>query len=357
MTVTSWDDFPVHQSSNWIAHPATSDRNFYDRYYFNCFDTRGEYIAIMGLGQYPNLGVTDAFVTVRLGEEQHVVRASRPLGDRADISVGPFRIEVIEPLKKLRFLAEPTEHTVAMDLTWEGVGPAVAEPNQFIRHGSRVMFDTQRLAQMGSWSGTLNVGGRDLKVDPATTWGSRDRSWGVRPVGEKEPDGIRQGANVMGGGMWSYFPMRFEDHSIYYICSERADGVRTLEQAERVWLDGRIEQLGRTEHNHHFEAGIRLLTGSTISFPDAGFEIRATPLLANFLAVGTGYGLEADWRHGMYQGPHPVTQGIVYKVPEIRQLGAYAVVDHAARFEYDGHQGFGLYEHSFSGSMPRYGLE
>jgi hypothetical protein len=59
----------------------------------------------------------------------------------------------------------------------------------------------------------------------------------------------------------------------------------------------------------------------------------------------------------MYQGPDPVTQGIVYKVPEIRQLGAYAVVDHAAKFEYEGHSGFGLYEHSFSGSMPRYGLE
>ena len=32
-TVTAWDFFPVHQSSEWIAHPATSDRNFYDRYY------------------------------------------------------------------------------------------------------------------------------------------------------------------------------------------------------------------------------------------------------------------------------------------------------------------------------------
>ncbi len=357
MTVTSWDDFPVHQSADWIAHVATSDRNFYDRYYFNALDTGGEWMAIMGLGQYPNLGTTDAFVTVRLGDKQHVVRSSKPLGDRSDISVGPLRVEVLEPLKRLRFVAEPTEHSVAMDLTWEGFGPAIPEPNQFIRQGSRVLFDTQRLAQMGSWSGTLTVDGRELTVDPATTWGSRDRSWGVRPVGEKEPEGIRSGTNAMGGGMWSYFPMRFEDHCIYYICSERADGVRTLEQAERVWLDGRVEQLGRTDHAHEFEPGIRLLTGSTVTFPDAGFELRCTPLLANFLAVGTGYGLEADWRHGMYQGPELVVQGVTYYVPEIRQLGAYAVVDQAARFEYDGHVGYGLYEHSFSGAMPRYGLE
>src|SRR5258708_7614664 len=252
MTVSTWDDYPVHQASEWIAHPATSDRNFYDRYYFNAFDTGGDWIAVMGLGQYPNLGVTDAFATVRVGDKQNVVRASRPLEDRSDTTIGPIRVEVLKPLERLRFVVEPTEHTVGMDMGGEGPGPAAPEPAQFIRHGSRVMFDTQRLAQMGSWSGALSVEGRDLKVDPKTTWGSRDRSWGVRPVGEKEPDGIRLGANVMGGGMWSYFPMRFEDHSLCYICSGRADGVRTLEQAQRVWLDGRVEELGRTEHDHRF---------------------------------------------------------------------------------------------------------
>jgi len=356
MTVTAWDDYPVHQSSDWIAHVATSDRNFYDRYYFNVLDTEGRFMVVMGLGQYPNLGTTDAFATVRVGEKQHVVRASKPLVDRSDISVGPLRIEVLEPLKRLRFVIEPTEHDVALDLTWEGFGPAIPEPNQFIRNGTRVTFDTQRLAQMGSWSGTLTVAGETFDVKPETTWGSRDRSWGVRPIGEREPEGIYRDT-FKPGGMWSYFPMRFEDHCIYYICSEGADGSRSLEQAERVWLDGRVEQLGRTEHAHEFEPGIRLLTGSTISFPDSGIDIRCTPLLANFLAVGTGYGLEPDWRHGMYQGPDLVVQGITYEVPEIRQLGAYAVVDHAARFEYDGHVGYGLYEHAFSGAMPKYGLE
>ena len=55
---------------------------------------------------------------------------------------------------------------------------------------------------MGSWSGTLMVDGTELSVSEATTWGSRDRSWGVRPVGEKEPEGIRAGTHAMGGGMW-----------------------------------------------------------------------------------------------------------------------------------------------------------
>lgn len=56
MTVTAWDDFPVHQASEWIAHPATRDRNFYDRYYFNAFDTTGDWIAVEDATRNPALG-------------------------------------------------------------------------------------------------------------------------------------------------------------------------------------------------------------------------------------------------------------------------------------------------------------
>ena len=42
-----------------------------------------------------------------MGDDHHVVRASKPLTDRADISVGPVRIEVVEPLRKLRVIVEP----------------------------------------------------------------------------------------------------------------------------------------------------------------------------------------------------------------------------------------------------------
>jgi hypothetical protein len=59
--------------------PGRQRSDFYDRYYFNAFDTTGEWIAVMGLGQYPNFGVIDAFATVRIGPQQHLVRTSRPL--------------------------------------------------------------------------------------------------------------------------------------------------------------------------------------------------------------------------------------------------------------------------------------
>ena len=46
------------------------------------------------------------------------------------VSPLPFRVEVIEGLKRLRFVLEPSEHTIACDLTWTGAIPAFLEPRQ-----------------------------------------------------------------------------------------------------------------------------------------------------------------------------------------------------------------------------------
>ena len=35
-----------------------------------------------------------------------------------------------------------------------------------------------------------------------------------------------------------------------------------------------------------------------------------------FLMAGTGYGLEPDWKHGMYQGPDLVVQGVSYDLSQ-----------------------------------------
>jgi len=353
--VSSWDEFPVHQAAEFVRHPVTSDRNFYDRYYFNLHGCSDELFVIMGFGQYPNLGTQDAFVNVRRGDLQHVVRSSKPLEDRMDLATGPLRVEVIEPLKKLRVVCEPTEHSVALDVTWEGSVPAHEEPRHFLRAVQKVTFDTQRFAQTGYWSGTLTVGEEEFQITPDRWWGTRDRSWGVRPIGEQEPEGIRAGKNAM-AGMWNYFPMQFADHSIVYIVQERESGERTMEDATRIRADGRKEWLGRPEWDHRFEPGTRVFAGSTITFADSGIEVTCEPLLHNFFTIGTGYGVDEDWRHGMYQGPELVVQGLTHEVGDIRGLAQYLITDTVGRFTYDGNEGYGLYEHGIFGAFAPLGL-
>ena len=75
-----------------------------------------------------------------------------------------------------------------------------------------------------------------------------------------------------------------------------------------------------------------------------------------FIAIGTGYGVENDWRHGMWQGPL-VVQGKSYKTAEIAPIGQLTIVDHVARFTYGRYTGYGLYEHGFFGPFRKYGMK
>eukprot|EP01032_Pedospumella_encystans_P000844 gene844-978_t len=80
-----------------VTWAGSSDRNFYDRCYFNAHDRTGDIFVITGAGFYPNLGTKDAFVLVRRGDEQtavHLSDAIDPHGnDRLDQHVGAYRIE------------------------------------------------------------------------------------------------------------------------------------------------------------------------------------------------------------------------------------------------------------------------
>jgi hypothetical protein len=364
--LSAGDDYPIHQASEPIRHAATSDRNFYDRYYFNVHGCSDELFMVMGMGCYPNLGTQDAFAVVRRGDAHRVVRASKPLVDRMDTTVGPFRIEVVEPLRRVRFVLEPTEHHISFDLSWEGSIEAFEEPRQYIRRHGRVLFDSIRFAQTGYWSGTLTVDDETIDVTPDRWWGTRDRSWGIRPVGEAEPAGIRGDEGQM-TGMWNYAPMQFDDHSILYICNEHDDGARVLEEAVRIWRDPArdVEWLGRPEHQHTFAPGTRFVTHSVLSFPEApggGFDVEITPLTHCYVMVGTGYGIDADWRHGMYQGPELVVQGLDLDMQTDADR-MFGIVDNSARFVLSGpgaptqgQAGYGLHEYFFIDTFSRYGL-
>ena len=358
MTLSPLDDFPIHQVPQVMRHVGTSDRNFYDRYYFNCHPCSDDLMLIIGMGQYPNLGVTDAFAVVRRGPIHKAVRASRELGaDRMNTEVGPFRVEVVEGLRTLRVVLADTGHGLAFDLTWNGAIPAQLEPRHFIRWQERVIFDSVRLAQTGRWTGTITVDGETIDVTPDRWWGSRDRSWGIRPVGEPEPPGIQ--VNNAGTFYWMYAPIQFDDHSILCIVQEDEKGRRVLEEAVRVWPDDREpEYLGRPEYRPAYRDGTREVVTATISFSPPGgtpFDLTVTPILPVHMMVGTGYGLEPDWKHGMYQGPELKVEGVTYDTRVAADPARmWGMVDAVGRFEYAGTVGYGLFEYWALGPHPSF---
>src|ERR1700739_3657069 len=183
------DEYPLHQVPQPIAWAGSSDRNFYDRSYFNAHDRTGDIFLVSGIGYYPTLGVKDAFVLVRRGDEQTAVHLSDAIDhDRLHQQVNGYRVERLEPLHRLRIVLEETEG-IACDLTWDGSFDVVQEQRHVLRSGNRITVDAQRFAQEGAWSGQTAIEGSIIPVAPPPGIGSRDGSWAIRPMGEPDPAG------------------------------------------------------------------------------------------------------------------------------------------------------------------------
>lgn len=308
------DDFLIHQTHEPVRHVQTSDRRFYDRYFFTGHACSADLFFMLGMGNYPNLGVIDAFASVACGGQQVTTRASRELGiDRLDTAnVGPFGVEVVEGLRRLRLWARPSTQKIHFDLEWNGAVPAFEEPPLFMRTLGRVIEQGTRLIQTGHWSGYIAVGERRFELSAASAWGARDRSWGVRSIGfEREPRGIQQAhaQNEQRTPLWIWSPMQFKDYSIHFSVAEYASGERAIETVRRVTSfaqGGAIEELGGATHDLKFNLATReLQAGSRVGFMDRDGSRRSVtlePLCRAYLRAGTGYGGPDAWRHGMYSG-------------------------------------------------------
>jgi hypothetical protein len=147
--LTKGDDYPIHQTPDPIAFSGT-DRNFYDRYFFNGYTTDSEVFFAAALGVYPHLNIIDAGFAVRIGDVQYNLHASRHLHmERMDTQVGPIRVEVVEPLHKLRVVVEDNEHGISADLTITGRHAPIEEPRTTRRNGPRIVQDITRMTQAG----------------------------------------------------------------------------------------------------------------------------------------------------------------------------------------------------------------
>jgi hypothetical protein len=322
------DEYPIHQTPLPMNRVVTSDRNFYDRCYLNAHDHTGEIFLITGLGVYPNLGVIDAYAVARRGDRQWSVRFSDALAERTmEQQVGGYQIEVTEPLRRLNLRC---------------AAPA----------GGRPILDASRFSQVGTWSGTLRVGEKEFAVTDDQWGGIRDRSWGIRPVGEPEPAG-RSAAEPLEGFWWIYMPLRFESCSLIVILQENPDGYRTLNDARRVWPDGRVEQLGWPRTEISYRPGTRHPQAARVHLTDPvgkPLTVEVETLASVPLHLGGGYAGDPDWSHGQWMG-RDWSESTVYDLTDPAVAGriAFGVTDHLARARLDGEEGWGMFEHATMG--------
>jgi hypothetical protein len=373
--LSPFDDFPIHQTAEPIAHVASGDRNAYDRYFFHGYDRAGDVFFGAALGVYPNREVIDASFSVVRGGRQRSVHASGrlPVGDRPT-RVGPIRVEVVQPLHTLRVVVDDPdgELGVAADVTFQARTVAVEEPRHTTHHGPTVMLDATRLTQWGDWSGSITVDGTSIALDPRTHLGLRDRSWGIRPIGE--PVGGAP-SHELPQVFWFWSPVRFDDRVVHGGANERTDGSRWFQFAETtavhpsaaldpstgaqplVDTGGLVEPMRDLTHDITWRPGTRLADKAVISFGPWNaepIEVTLEPI-AQFPLRGLGY-INPDWSHGHWKGELVVgTES--WQVDELDPLDVHNLhVQQLCRATSGDEVGIGVLEQLVLGPHDRAGL-
>jgi hypothetical protein len=373
--LSSFDDFPIHQTSHPIAQTASTDINHYDRYFFNGYtkDTRLFFALAMGL--YPNRHVADASFSVvvdggTVDARQINVHASRRAPtDRADANeVGPIRVEVLEPLNALRLVVDAPEHGLRADLTFVRRSAPIEEAHFHQQIGLRVVFDYTRLTQFGGWEGWVEVDGELTDLAPGETLGCRDRSWGIRPVGERGSTGAPVADPQF---FWLWAPVNFDTFSTHFDVNEYFDGRRWHES-------GFVAPIAGPDHSSVGAPGAEAMRSVDYSIDwrpgtrtAAAFELVMTPWegdastirlepLFEFHMSGLGY-LSPDWSHGVWKGELAVG-GERWDLPVTDVLAPHHIhVQSIVRATTSGplgeHQGLGVLEQLAIGRHAPTGLE
>ncbi|MEX2080875.1 MAG: hypothetical protein WEC33_04605 [Dehalococcoidia bacterium] len=354
--LTAADEYLTHQTPFTFDTVFTTDRNFYDRYFFNGYRRDGEVYFAVAMGVYPNLGIMDAAFSVAYRGKQRVVRASRLLGqDRMATKVGPIGVRVLQPLRKLGVKVGKNKWGLTADLVFEARSLPAEEPHFNRKLGALSVMDYTRMTQHGSWSGTITLDGTTFDLGKGTWWGSRDHSWGIRGVGGSDPRGAP--ATAAPQFFWNWAPLNFDDLCTLYTVSELADGTR-WHQSGVVLTPFPAASMVDAEVDHEltFEKGTRHLSGARVMLkPEEGpqLNIDFKPLY-HFLMRGLGYG-EPKWGHGMWVGPNEV-DGTEYDLAKENPM-ANLHVQTVSLVTAGKRKGIGVFEHIVIGPHKKYGFK
>jgi hypothetical protein len=306
--LTSFDDHPIHQTSSPIAETATSDINHYDRYFFNGYETDGSLYFGVAMGLYPNRHVADAAFSVIVGDQQlSVFTSQRAPTDRQDATrLGPIVVDIVEPMRVLRVTVDAPDHGLRADLTFTARSAPVEEPHYWWRVGVRTVFDYTRFTQFGVWDGWIEVDGTRRAVSPETVWGSRDRSWGIRPVGEAASTGAPVAAAQF---FWLWAPVNFPSLSTHFDVNEFGDGRRWHEVGAIVRADGSpVEMMRTVDYRVEWRPGTRWIQRFEYDLVDRNGGVHSVRLQpqSEFQMSGLGYG-HPEFGHGFWRGESVVS--------------------------------------------------
>ncbi|MEO0030458.1 MAG: hypothetical protein RIS94_216 [Pseudomonadota bacterium] len=311
--LTPYDEFPVHQTPYPFSYIPSTDYAWDEGYWFGVFNADEKVFLGTYLRINPNTDMIGGCALLNVGGRQLTVRFNRCWRRNFALEVGPFRITVEEPLKRLRLTMGDHGSGLSFDIAWEGTSPAFLEDHHIATNRGRRTTDQTRYSQPGKGTGWIRWGAREWQVEPEHWSGSRDHSWGIytsRPPLSPPPsilpppqgDGPKRALRF-----WTCF--RTEPFSGFFHVHETAEGVQCkMNDVFGTPFDGRIFrgwgeeeiELVAGRHEMVFNPGTRILKQATFYLTDSRgrewrqvFDIETPPWVVQPMGAFPG-----SWKDG-----------------------------------------------------------
>lgn len=319
------DEYLIHQTVATLDRVASDDPNWQDRFYFNIHDREGRFVAISGLGAFPNRRMVEAYLFAVLDGRHYTYFANRSLGnDREEMSAGGLSFSVVEPLTAWRLKLNDPDNAIQADLEFR----AAYQPYEFkpilFQKGERTVAHQMHYTQGGTYRGSFRIGQREM----TGLIGLRDRSWGIRSLLEVD--------------VWYWLSAQFADYFITAWLWETRDGQLISMDGALVRADGQMRPLVGMEHELQLAPGSKrpVSAAYTLTAADGGkLSLVAEELSTICVALG--------------QPAHYVeSDAEVWKKAQASSLG----FDQFCRFRCGEDVGYGVIEYMLVGGSQRYGI-
>jgi len=374
--LSAFDDYPIHQTPDPILTRASTDPDVYERYWFNGYSNDGEVFFAIGTALYPHLGIQDCGLSVIIDGRQHAFHASaRANAEPTDLRVGPFDLNIVEPMRSCRITidgADPRNDTGwSCDLLFEGRTANIEESRHTIGRGPRPAMDATRFTQLGTWTGWISFEGHRIEVGPERFRGTKDRSWGYRPLagGDQRAAPPRPDELAERGLFFLWAPINFDDVCAHYQLFEDVRGRPYFSVAALLpTYDGPDDLPGvedpaavhmkHLEHEVVFDDDSRMISAATLGFTEIDTGTRhelQLERIGTFRMKGIGYD-DPEWGHGMWKGDLAMASES-WGVDELDDTARENIhVQHIVRARLGDRVGLGVLEQLIVGPYAPYGL-